>query len=64
MKNKEILNSASGLKIAPADNLIEVTMETKEVWKDQYTFKARFFIRLVSMLFPGFLKLNIKQPHD
>ena len=37
--------------------LVEIT---REYWEDTYTFKARFYIKLVSFFFPGFVKLVIK----
>ena len=41
------------------DCLIRIEI-TRECWENTYTFKARFYLKLVSFLFPGFVKLVIK----
>ena len=56
MKN----NKSIIIKEAPAEALIVVN-STKEYWKNDYTLKARFYMRIVSFLFPGFLKIKLKQ---
>jgi hypothetical protein len=45
------------IKREPVDAFITITL-SKDEWKQGYAFRARVDMRIISFLFPGFLKIK------
>ena len=58
---EENKNQVGIKKNEPSDTLIRISSYSKKNYKKDYTLKARICMRIVSILLPGFLKIEIKK---
>ena len=54
------VNEEIGIGKIPPQAFISVNFNTKQEWKNTYDLKVRFYLRLISLILPGFLRINIK----